>query len=179
MIAETPRYYVAIGLVRFWKPALIGLAILAAFLYGRCGNETNVEPVGTADTVMPDMPEAKPTFTERIVYQQVPVEREVVVLEIDTLIVREFVEAAADSLRPQKVLGQSIEYDGEKLLMYGVRSDGARTFEEYDVRPTFKAGWAGDSTWAREERLARFPTMKVAAGTAVVAGVIVCLIVCR
>lgn len=179
MIAETPRYYAALGIVRFWQPALIGLAVLAAFLWGRCDRPEPVTQI-VADTVMVSQPIAKPTIKERIVYRQVPVERVIIAHRVDTLRVREFVEAATrpDSLPPQH-LSYSIEYDGDRLRMWGTMSDGDLTLHEFNVKPTFRAGWEADSAWAREQRLARLPKWKIAGGVAVVAGVVACLALCR
>lgn len=179
---ENVRYHIAIGMVKvsqYWKPALIGLAILAAFIYGRCGGEPPAVTPGVTDTVMVRQPTAAPTIKERIVYRPVEVERRVVEERVDTLVVREFVAAATDTLLEPIHLPYSLEYNGDRLRLWGTMSNGDLTLHEFNVKPTFRAGWAADSAWAREERLSRFPTMKVAAGTAIVAGVVVCLLVCR
>src|SRR5687768_8474956 len=86
---ESVRFYAALGLVKFWKPMLIGLAVLAAFLYGRCGGGPPASDPGVVDTVMVDRPSPNPGIRERIVYRPVEVERRVVVPEVDTLYVRE------------------------------------------------------------------------------------------
>lgn len=164
--------------VRYWKPALFVAAVLAGFLYGRCGGDSKPVTPGVTDNVMVEKPAADPPWRERIVYRPVEVERRITVERVDTLIVQEFVEAAQnpDSLPPTH-LPYAVEFDGETLLMWGIMSNGDRTYSEHDIRAKFRAGWEADSTWAREQRLARFPIKRVAFGTALVAGIAILVIV--
>lgn len=163
-----------------WTLALVASAGLAGLLAGFFLHPEPDRPPAEVRTVWRDRPEPEPTIKERIVYHEVPVASPPIVRErVDTLKVREFVEAATDSTAVPIYLPGSIEYDGDRLSLWLTKSNGDLTLSEFDLKPTFRAGWDADSTWAREERLARFPTVKVAVGTTVVAGVIACLLLCR
>lgn len=160
---------------QYWVPLAFATLAAVAYIAGRCHSPDPVPSVlGKRDTVWVKAPTPDPTVIERIRYREVPVERVVVRERVDTLRVQEFVEAAQhpDSLPPVQ-LGKAFEYDGEKLLLWGVMSTGDEVLTEVDIRPKFQGGWAGDSVWTRESRLARFPTLKVAGGAIVVGGVII------
>lgn len=156
--------------------AICIVALTVSWFAGRCTAGTP-EPVTVTEQVVIDRPVPKQTIIERVTTVRVPVEVTRTVTEIDTLVVREFIEAAQDSLADPVHLPYSFEYDGKKLLLWGTMSDGSRTFNGYDARPKFTGGWDADSTWLREDRTARFPKWKVAGGV-VVAGVVACVVLC-
>src|SRR5687767_3674206 len=91
---ESVRFHAAMSIVKYWKHALVLAAVCTAFLYGRCGGDPPASDPGVVDTVMVDRPSPNPGIRERIVYRPVEVERRVIVTEVDTMVVREFVEAA-------------------------------------------------------------------------------------
>jgi len=162
-----------------WTPALIlgGVLVGLAIGYFSRPDPDSLPRVAPEERIL-EQPVAAPTIKERIVYRQVPVESTTTITQIDTVVVREFVESVRDSADPIH-LPYSLQYDGKALELWGTMSDGSRTYNSYDLRPTFRAGWAGDSTWAREERLARFPTIKVAGVAVAVAAVVACLALCK
>ena len=129
--------------------------------------------------VVKERPVPVEKWNTKLVWRTVPVSAEGVA---DTAAVAErdsFVAASEDSLIPPRFLEYSFRYDGQRLLQSGILSNGDLvTSVRDDVKPTFEGGWTADSTWVREERLARFPTWQVAGGAVVVTGVVLCVVLC-
>lgn len=163
-----------------WTLGLVAGALLAGLVGGWFLRPDPPKPAPSVpERVVIEKPVPVQTIVERVVERRVPVEVTRTVTEIDTVLVREFVEAAQDSTADPIHLEYSFDYDGEKLLLWGTMSNGARTFNQYDARPRFRGGWVADSTWLREDRMARFPTKPVIIGGGLVVAGVVCLLVCR